>query len=291
MLAVVDAGAQTCQGAFLVLGLVTSLGTFDEDFLFLTRVGIGPDVTGTYAGFDLVDVLTACTARAEGVPLDFAFVDLHVERLCLGQHGHGGSAGVDSSLRLGDGDTLHAMHARLVLEDAIDSFAGDVEDDFLVATGSTFAETRDRDFPTFHLAEFRVHAEEVAGKERSLVATCSAADFHRHVLAVLGVGRDEQQLDFLLQLRDALFAGRSLLASHLLHVGVVLGGHQFLCLFQSFDGVDVFLAGLHDVLQVLVFLCQLHIALLVGNDVGVGDERADFLKSRHKTFQFLKYIH
>ena len=90
MLTVVDVGAQSGKGTFLVLWLVAGFRTFHKDFLLLARVGVGPHVAGTHTRLHLVHVLTASTRGAEGVPLDFTLVNLHVEGFGFGQYGHGG---------------------------------------------------------------------------------------------------------------------------------------------------------------------------------------------------------
>ena len=79
VLLVVDEGAQAAQGALLVLGLVARLGALYEDFLHHARVGVLPVVAQAHAALHLVDVLSARAATAEGVPLDFALVYLHVQ--------------------------------------------------------------------------------------------------------------------------------------------------------------------------------------------------------------------
>ena len=272
MFAVVDVGAQTGKCTFLILRLVTRFRTLHQDFLLLARVRVCPHIAGTHTRLHLVHVLTTSTRRTEGVPLDFTLVNLHVESLRFGQYSHRSSRCVYTSLRLGHRHTLHAMHPRFILHRAIHILARHVADDFLVATHSALRERRHREVPALHLAVFRVHAEEVARKQSSLVATRTATDFQRHVLAVLRVGRDEQELDFLLQLRDALLVHGDFLTRHLLHFGVILHREHLLRLLQTLHRVDVLLSGLHDVLQILVFLCQLHIPLLVGNDIRVGNE-------------------
>ena len=87
---IVDEGTQAREGAFLVLGLVARLGTFDEDFFDYACVGILPVVAQAHAGFHLVHVLTAGTTASEGVPLDFTFVDNYVELFGFGKHGYAG---------------------------------------------------------------------------------------------------------------------------------------------------------------------------------------------------------
>ena len=55
---------------------------------------------------------------------------------------------------------------------------------------------------------------------------------------------------------------------------------------KDIDALNVFLAGLHDVAQILVFLGELHVALLVADDVRVGDKSRYFFESCHQSFQF-----
>ncbi len=68
-------------------------------------------------GLRLVHVLAAGTARFIRVDLQVARIDVDVDVFVhLRQHGDGGGACVDASLRFGNRHALHAMHARLVLE-------------------------------------------------------------------------------------------------------------------------------------------------------------------------------
>ncbi len=180
------------------------------------------------------------------------------------------------------------MHAALVFEDAVDAFARHREDDLLVAAHGAFREARDGHLPALLLDVFRVHAEEVAGKEGRFVAARAAADFHDDVLVVFGVGGDEQQLDFLLQPGDALFARGELFAQHLAAVFVALFAQHLFGQLDVVERVHVFLAGSDDFAQVLVFLRQPHVALLVGDHGGVGDERAHFLIAAHQPVQLIE---
>ena len=192
------------------------------------------------------------------------------------------------SLRLGGGDALHAVHARLVFQCAIDLFARHAEDDFLEAARGAFRVAGHGHFPALHLAELGVHAEEVPGKEGRFVAARSAADFHDDVLVVLRVGRNEQQLDLFFYFGDALFGGGQFLAGHVFHVRVVLRGQHLLGVLHGLQAVQIILPGLHDVAQVLILLGEFHVAFLVADHVRVGDERAHFLVAAHQTFQFVQ---
>ena len=75
VLAVIDERTQACKGTFLVLRLVACLGTFYKYFLNGPCHRIFPVVAESYARFHFVDILSAGTAGAEGIPFDFAFVD------------------------------------------------------------------------------------------------------------------------------------------------------------------------------------------------------------------------
>ena len=287
MLLVVDEGAQASQCALLVLRLVARFRTFDEDFLDHARVGIFPVVAQAHAGFHLIDVLSASATRTEGVPFNFALVDDHVEGFGLGQYSHGGCRGVHAALRFGGGHALHAVNATLVLECAIDVSARDGANDLLETARCAFASAAHFEVPALRLAVFRVHTEEVASKEGGFVATRTTADFEDSILCVLGVFGYEHEFDFLLELWDARFAEGHFFACHLAHFGVVLAAEQdVLALLQVAQEVGVLFARVHQVLQFLVLLGQSHIALLVSNHGGVGNQGGHFLEARNEAVQF-----
>src|SRR5664280_282858 len=80
-----------------------------------------------------VDVLAAGAAGAKGVDAQLARIERQLLGLVwLGEGGDGASAGVDAPLRLGGGDPLHAVAARLELELGIDRVTADSKHRFLV---------------------------------------------------------------------------------------------------------------------------------------------------------------
>ena len=177
-----------------------------------------------------------------------------------------------TSLRLSGRYALNAMNAALIFQRAIDVGTADSEVNLLESAYSTFADAGDAELPTFGIAEALVHLEQVACKQRSLVTARSCADFHLHVLGVLGVLRDEGNLDFLFQFRLKSFVVSQLLTSHLLHLRVALVSQNVFCLFDAVQTGDVTLTGIHDVTQILILLGQFHKAVLVGNHIGVGNQ-------------------
>ena len=182
-----------------------------------------------------------------------------------------------TALGLCCGDTLDTMHATLIFQCAVDIIATHGKVDFLVAADSTFRDARHTDGPAFRLTVFLIHVEEITGKEGSLVATGSRADLHLHVLSVFRVLGHEGNLDVLFQLRLEGLVLRELFVGHFLHVGIFFVGEHVLGLFDGVETVDVSLACLHDVVEILILLGEFYITLLIGYDGGVGDKRADFL--------------
>ena len=75
---------------------------------------------------------------------------------------------------------------------------------------------------------------------------------------------------------------------HVAHLRVALVGDDVLGLVDAAEHLDVFLAGLHQVAQFLVFLRQLDVAFLVGDDGRVGDEGGHFLVAGHEGVEFIE---
>ena len=87
-----------------------------------------------------VDALPAGAARAERVDAQILRLDLDVDLLGLGQHRHRRRRRVDAAARLGRRHALHAMHAALVLQEAVDALALDRRDHFLDAAAPGLAD-------------------------------------------------------------------------------------------------------------------------------------------------------
>ena len=78
--------------------------------------------------------------------------------------------GVDAALRLGVRHALHPVHAALELQPAEHALALDRGDDLLVAAGVALADALHLDPPAVLGGVALVHAEQVAGEQRRLVA-------------------------------------------------------------------------------------------------------------------------
>ena len=194
---------------------------------------------------------------------------------------------MDTSLCLRGRHALHTMHAAFVLHDAINAFARHGADDFLITSDGSLAVAADSHLPAFHLEELGVHAEEVACKECCLVAACAAAYLEHNVLVVFGIGRNEQKFYFFFKLGDALFAFGEFFAQHFLRLGIFLDGEHFLCVSHVLQAADVFLSCFDDLAEVLVFLGQLDISLLICYDRRVGNECTDLLKAADESVELI----
>ena len=188
-----------------------------------------------------VDALPALARRPEDVDAQVLLVDLDVRGgVHLGVDEHAGRGGVDAALRLGDRDALHAVHAALVLQPGPDALGlvagrGDGDGDVLVAAEVGLRRREHLDLPAPALGVAGVHAQQVAGEQRRLLAALPGLHLDHHVVRVRGVAGHEllgqavaQRPDLRLELRG-LGGERGVLPGELAGVGEVgLGPAQLL---------------------------------------------------------------
>ena len=125
-------GAQ--HGHRLGLVLVLALLVLDLDHQAARQV------RDAHRGVGGVDALAARPGRTLDVDAQVALlVDLDLDLVRLGQHGHRRGRGMDAAARLGLRDALHAMDATLVLETAPGAVGADLEDDLAQAADAGIA--------------------------------------------------------------------------------------------------------------------------------------------------------
>ena len=155
-------------------------------------------------------VLTLCPPgpdeRNTSIRRSFSSI-VHVDLLGLGHHQDASGGGVDAALRLGDRHPLDAVHAALELEQRVRRLAwfrgalgldrdGRALDSAEVARGLV----EHLDLPAAALGVAAVHAQQVAGEQRRLLAALAGLDLQDRVLEV-GLGpRHEQMAQSLLEL-------------------------------------------------------------------------------------------
>ena len=143
-----------------------------------------------------------------------SIVDLDLFR--LRHHRDGRRRGVDPALRLRRRNALDAVSSAFPFEDRVRAVAFDRERDLLVAAAVIRARLEILDLEAEAIGVARVHAVEVAGPERGLVAAFTGADLEDHVLAVGRVGLHHREAQLLLEPRRPLLE----LGHELLEVGV-----------------------------------------------------------------------
>ena len=162
-------------------------------------------------------MLTAGAAGSQGVDLEVLIGDIDVDFGGLGQHGDGGGGGVDTAGTLGVGHALHAVDTRFELELGECTASPDFRHDLLVTAHRAFAGGDHFDFPALLGRIALVHAEQVAGKQRSLIPSRSRTDFEDHVALVHCIFRKQSKFDFLLERGTPLLELRLLGSRHRAH--------------------------------------------------------------------------
>ena len=174
---------------------------------------------------------------------------------------------------------LYAMYARFELECTIYILSVDFQDNLLEPTRGAFVHIHHRNTPTPVLAVLIIHTIEISCKDRRLIPSCSCTDFHHCIFAIFRILRNEQELDFLLQLRKSLLSFFQLEACHFCHFLIA----SVLDNFFSFSDIsrynNVFLTLIHQLFQILIFLGKLHITLLVGYNIWLYNKVGNLIKS------------
>src|SRR5256885_7354981 len=114
--------------------------------------------------------------------------------------GRGPRRGRDGALRCGFRTALPAMPAGLELEPGVGALADDLRDHFLVAAELGGALRDDLGLPALPLGVTRVHAEQVGGEERRLVAAGAGADLEEDIALVVRVPGQQRLLQIGLEL-------------------------------------------------------------------------------------------
>ena len=172
---VVELRAQQRQRTFLVLRLVARLGVFDENFLLLARVGVGVPIAQTHARFDLVHVLTACSAASERVPREFRRIDIDLNRVIdQGRDEHRRKRGHPLALRIERRHAHEAVDAVFALEEAVGKLAAlDFHRDALDACLVAFLKVGNGDFVVVGFGPAHIHSHQHLRPVLTLGSSCA----------------------------------------------------------------------------------------------------------------------
>ena len=149
-----------------------------------------------HRGVDGVDALAAGPGRPVDVDLQIIWVELDVDLLGLGQDHHRGRRRVDPALALGDelraargggASCFMRLQTPSPLTRNVTSLKPPMSD----------SAAQHVDAPAHPGRVALVHPEQIASEQVGLLTTLGAADLHDHVLAVVGVLREQEQLQLL----------------------------------------------------------------------------------------------
>ena len=189
-------GEQTClqqgHGARAVLVLRALILTLDDD-----AAGQMGDADG---GIGLVDVLASGTGGAKGIDPQVSRVQVDFFDLILFRKNRDRDrGGVDATLGFGVRDSLHAVRSGFEFQSREGASARDARDDLLVPSVLAGALAQDLYGEPFGLRIAGIHAQQVTGENRGLIAPGAGADLQEQVLLIARILRNEQlaQLAFL----------------------------------------------------------------------------------------------
>ena len=178
-----ESGPEHPQRLGLVLDLAALVLAGDDE--------PGRQVGETHRRVGRVHPLSAGSRGAVGVDPQIALLHLDLDLFGLRQHGDRGGRGMDPPRGLGDRHALHAVDPPFVLEAAVRPFALDDRRELLDPAGLGLREVDQLHPPPLPVGVAAVHAEELGGEERGLVAAGAGADLEHHVAAVVRILRGE----------------------------------------------------------------------------------------------------
>jgi hypothetical protein len=203
-------------------------------------------------------------------------LELDVDLLGLGQDRDRGGRGVDAPLGLGGRDPLDAVHARLPLEPREHVLALDEDDDLFPSARGPGRRRHHVALPAVPLGEPAVHAVEVGGEQRGLVAPGAGPDLEHRVLGVVGIFGQEQDLDRLLRGVALGVEGPRLVARQLAQLGVGLGRHHLAGGVEIGAQLAVPRPGPDQGLELGVLARQLAELGAASDDLGIAEQRQHF---------------
>ena len=182
------------------------------------------------------------------------------------------------------------MDAPLVLQAAVGAPALDDGGDLLDPPGAGLREVDHLHPPPLLLGVAAVHAEQLGGEQRRLVAARAGADLQHHVALVVGVLGGELAPQPLLELRDAGRELLLLLLHHLVQV-VVLGQRRehLLVLRPLLLDLHVLAVELDRRIDLRQRLVQLAVRLGVREDGRIGEPLRQLLMGLLQLGQFFDH--
>src|SRR5262245_13555361 len=271
----VEPGAQDAQRFFPVLELRLLVLNADHQ--------AGRFVHDANGRVRRVDTLAARSRRGRSLDVEVLRLELDLDRVGLRHDRHRRGRGVDAALRLGLGNALHPVHATLVLQLRVRAVAVDLELDLVEAPFLRGRRVDHVDLPAFLLGPLVVHAEKIGGEKRGLFPAFRALDLDHHVLFIVRVFGQQQDLELLVEILHVLLRASLLGAKELLHLLILLVAQQIARGLHLRAGPAVAVVRLDDLAQRALLAGELGHLFVVSCDVGprhIGFDLAIALRYR-----------
>ena len=235
----------------------------------------------------LVDVLAARARRTIGVDAQVRGIHRDVVDLVeFGQHRHRTRGGVDPSLCLGGGHSLHAMRARLETQPRVGALADDAADHLAVAAVLARILGDEFDGPAVALGVARVHAQKVAREDRRLVAAGTRTDLEEDVALIVRVLRHEQFAQCGFVGGDCAFEAARFLIAESAQLGIRVGG-ELACRGELALEREVCAVARRERFEARVLHRQLAKLPRASGRVRVGEQPADLFGAFERAIEAL----
>ena len=271
----IQAGAQYLQRLVFILKLGLFILAGDDD----SRRNMGQ----THCGVSGIDTLTAVSGCTEHVKFTVIHINLNIHFLGLRHNRYRRGGGVDSTAGLCLRHTLNTVNTALIFEFRERSLTGNHEYSFLKAADSALIDADQFRFPTVALRKTGIHAVELRGKQRSLVSASSGANLHKYILVIVGILRQQEYLNFLLQLQDTLSGIGELFLRQLAHLLIALLLQQHQTVLDILLCAAILAVCLHNGSQICMFLHQFAKLCLILHHIRVVHLRFQLLISDPNT--------
>ena len=176
---------------------------------------------------------------------------------------------MNTSLRLGFRHALHAVDARFKVHFSERAVPVDLYDGFLHTALHAFGVLEHLDLPAFPLDVPRIHAQQVGGKERGLIAPGSGADLNDARTFAEWIGRNEERLGLFLEPGDGFLGALDFRTRFGGEFGV-FGGNEIARLRQFVVAPGELVRQLDDLEKALVLATEGRPELCVAEGPGVA---------------------
>src|SRR5277367_2350172 len=167
------------------------------------------------------------------------------------------------------------MDPALVLEPRVRAASADQRDHFLDSAESGVAHVQHFELEAVALGVARVHAEQVAGKERGFFTAGAGSDFQDYVLLVVRIARRQQLLELLFDGAEIFLQRRHLGLGQFAQVGVVAVEDGFVT--GDFVGdADIFAGAMRSLGKLRSLLGELRVFPLIAERGRIGELALEF---------------